>query len=207
MAQIRKLSAAELLGAPPPPKRGRDRLVATANELFYHRGFNAVGIDQVIAEAGVSKTTFYKHFESKDDLLVAAVEQRDRWERDAWARAMVKLGGKSPRGQLLALFDVLDVWFNDPSFNGCIFINAASEFPNPNDPVHQAAAKHKHATRDHIRDLAARAKAHDPEAFADAYMILFEGTLIMRQVHGRNDAAQIARGSVEALLDQHGAIS
>jgi AcrR family transcriptional regulator len=196
-------SAAELLGAPPAPRRGRDRLVAAAIELFYRHGFQAVGVDQVIAEAGVSKTTFYKHFESKDELMIAAIKQRDGWEREAWSRAMRELGGDSPREQLLALFDVLDIWFNDPDFGGCQFINAAAEFPNPHDPVHQAAAAHKRAARDGFRDLAAAAGAADPEAFADVYTMLFEGTLILRQVHGRNDAARAARPAVQALFARH----
>src|SRR5215470_18008251 len=77
----------ELLGQPDPPKTGRERLVAAAVELFYRNGFGAIGIDQVIAAAGVTKSTFYKHFESKDDLVLAAVRRRDEWEAQAWARA------------------------------------------------------------------------------------------------------------------------
>ena len=80
MPDARPKSAAELLGLPDAPKTGRDRLVAAAIELFYRHGFGAVGIDRVIAAAGVTKTTFYKHFESKDDLMVAAVRRRDEWE-------------------------------------------------------------------------------------------------------------------------------
>src|SRR5215471_14419496 len=70
-------SAVELLGVPPPPRNGRERIVAAAVKLFYRRGFGAVGLDQVIAAAGVAKTTFYKHFDSKDDLVIAAIQRRD----------------------------------------------------------------------------------------------------------------------------------
>ena len=101
-------SVTELLGLPDPPKTGRERLVAAAIELFYRNGFGAVGIDQVISTAGVTKTTFYKHFEGKDDLMVAAVERRDEWESVAWERAVRKLAGDDPAGQLLAVIDVLD---------------------------------------------------------------------------------------------------
>ena len=80
-------SAAELFGVFEIPDRGRGRLVATAVELFYRHGFNAVGLDRVIEEAGVTKTTFYKHFQGKSDLMVAAVEMRDAWELGAWRRA------------------------------------------------------------------------------------------------------------------------
>jgi AcrR family transcriptional regulator len=190
----------ELFGLPDPPKTGRARLVHAAIELFYSHGFQAVSVDQIIAAAGVTKTTFYKHFESKDDLLVAAIQQRDEWEMQAWMQAVQKMAGDDPKGQLLAFFDVLDVWFNDPEFRGCQFINAAAEFPNPHDPVHSVAAEHKRKNRDFFRDLAASAGAADPEAFADRYTALVEGTLVLRQVHGRDDAAKVIKPAIESLV-------
>src|SRR5215468_7999552 len=128
MQQMQAQSVTELLGLPDPPRTGRERLVTAAIELFYRHGFGAVGIDQVIAQAGVTKTTFYKHFESKDDLMVAAVQRRDEWESAAWNDAVHKLAGEDPAGQLLALLDVMDLWFNDPDFRGCMFLNTAVEF-------------------------------------------------------------------------------
>ena len=123
MPQTITKSAAELLGVPDVPKSGRGRLVAAAIELFYRHGFGAVGIDQIIAKAGVTKSTFYKHFESKDDLMVAAVQRRDEWESRAWGRAVRAIAGDDPAKQLLAMLDVMDVWFNDPDFLGCMFLN------------------------------------------------------------------------------------
>jgi AcrR family transcriptional regulator len=200
MASATGKTAAELFGVFEIPKRGRGRLVATAVELFYRHGFNAVGLDRVIDEAGVTKTAFYKHFDSKADLMVAAVELRDAWEVGAWQDAARRLAGDDPRAQLSALFDVLDVWFNDAAFGGCLFLNVASEFPNPHDPVHRAAAKHKLANRAWVRDLAARAGASEPEGFADLYMIVFEGALVLRQVYRRDDAARAARPLIERLI-------
>jgi AcrR family transcriptional regulator len=195
-------SVTELLGLPDPPKTGRERLVAAAIELFYRNGFGAVGIDQIIARAGVTKTTFYKHFEGKDDLMVAAVQRRDEWESAAWDRAVHKLAGEDPAGQLLAFFDVLDRWFNDPEYHGCMFMNAAAEFPNRYDPVHQAAAAHKKRSRDHWRDLARSGGASpaNAETFADCYATLVEGALLMRQTQARNDAARAVRPAVEQLM-------
>ncbi|HEY7090933.1 MAG TPA: TetR/AcrR family transcriptional regulator [Tepidisphaeraceae bacterium] len=192
----------ELLGLPPPPKTGRERLIATAVELFYRHGFSAVGVDRVIEAAGVTKTTFYKHFEGKDDLMVAAVQRRDEWESKAWSRAVHELAGEDPAGQLLALLDVMDLWFNDPDFRGCMFLNTAVEFPNPHDPVHQAAAAHKRNTRDHFRNLArsAGAELSAAETFADCYTALIEGAMILRQTHNRNDAARVVRPAVEQLM-------
>src|SRR5215213_10800183 len=103
-------SVTDLLGVFDVPKSGRERLVAAAVELFYRRGFAAVGVDQIIEAAGVTKTTFYKHFEGKDDLMVAAVQRRDEWESQAWAKAVRALAGDDPAAQLLAAIDVMDVW-------------------------------------------------------------------------------------------------
>jgi AcrR family transcriptional regulator len=203
MTPARTKSVSELFGLPPAAKTGRERLLAAAIELFYERGFGAVGIDQVIARAGVTKTTFYKHFEGKDDLMVAAVERRDAWEEQAWTAAVRKLAGDDPRRQLLAVLDVMDLWFNDPDFRGCLFVNAAAEFPHPHDPVHKAAATYKRKVRDSRRDLAraAGADATTAETFADCYTALVEGALILRQTHGRNDAARTVRPAVEQLID------
>jgi AcrR family transcriptional regulator len=202
MGNARMKSVTELLGLPAPPRTGRERLIAAAVELFYRRGFGAVGIDQVIASAGVTKTTFYKHFESKDDLMVAAVQRRDEWESQAWDRAVRKLAGDDPVKQLRAMLDVMDLWFNDPDFSGCMFLNTAIEFPNPHDPVHQAAAAYKRRVRDHWRDLAraAGADATCAETFADCFTALIEGALVLRQTHGRNDAARVIRPAVEQLI-------
>ena len=191
---------AELFGLPDPPTSGRSRLVHVAIELFYSHGFQAVGVDQILASAGVTKTTFYKHFESKDELLVAAIQLRDEWEMQAWVAAVEKMAGDDPKKQLLSFFEVLDIWFNAPEFRGCQFINAAAEFPNPNDPVHAVAAEHKRKNRDYFRDLAEKAGASDAESFADQYTALVEGTLILRQVHGRNDASHVVAPTVEALV-------
>lgn len=195
-------TAAELLGVPAPARNARDRLLNKAIDLFYEHGFNAIGLDRVLDEVGVTKTTFYKHFESKEELMVAAIVQRDAWETQAWSNAVKKVAGDDLRAQLLAVFEVLDIWFNDPTFGGCIFLNAAVEFPNPYDPVHQAAAAYKVRVRDRYCELAKAAGATDPEQFADRYAMLLEGTLVMRHVHHRNDAAKLAKGMAEQLVEE-----
>src|SRR5215208_6668893 len=102
MPGVRTKSVSQLFGLPDAPRTGRERLVAAAIELFYRHGFGAVGIDQVIATAGVTKTTFYKHFEGKDDLMVAAVRRRDEWESAAMERAVRERAGDDREGQILA---------------------------------------------------------------------------------------------------------
>jgi len=193
----------ELLRLPTIPTQGRNRLVGVAMDLFYRHGINAVGLDWILSEAGVSKTTFYKHFKSKDELVVATLQARDAWERGAWREAVRVLVGDAPERQLLGLIDVLDILFNDPAFLGCQFINAAAEFPNPDDAVHRAAMSHKRANRDWVRELAAAAGVRDPDVFADAYTVIFEGALVLRQVHDRDDAARAVRPLIEQLLEAH----
>jgi AcrR family transcriptional regulator len=194
----------ELLRLPEIAKQGRERLVGVAMHLFYRHGINAVGLDWILAEAGVSKTTFYKHFKSKDQLVVETLEARDAWEMGAWREAVRFLVGEAPERQLLGLLDVLDILFNNPEFFGCQFINAAAEFPNPDDAIHRAAAAHKRANRDWVRDLATAAGSRDPDTFADRYTVLFEGALVLRQVHDRDDAALAVRPLIEQLLEDHG---
>jgi len=200
---VKPKSVSELFGLPTPPTTGRERLVAAGIDLFSRHGFQAVGLDSVIEHAGVTKTTFYKHFDGKDDLVLACLETRDAWEMQAWDRAARSLAGDDPRAQLLALFDILDTWFNDKDFRGCLFINAAAEFSDRRDPLHQAAAAHKRKARDHFRALAARAGAADPDAFADQFTLLFEGTLVLRHAHDRDDAVAVVLPSLVRLVDEH----
>ncbi len=172
-------------------------------DLFYRNGFHAVGLDQILAEARLTKTTFYNHFESKDELIVAVIERRDEIESADWWRAVEESAPQDPRRQLDAVFEVLHRWFNDEEFRGCIFINAAAEFPLPHDPAHQAAAAHKHTFAAHVRRRAVAAGLHDVDAFTAAYMLLVEGAITVRLVTDDGDAARVARRMAVLLIEQH----
>lgn len=202
MTIARTKSVFELFGLPDQPRTGRERLIASAVELFYRNGFSAVGVDRVIAHAGVTKTTFYKHFESKDELMVAAVQRRDEWESHLWGHAVRNIAGENPARYPLAMLEIMDMVFNDPDFHGCMFLNTAIEFPNPHDPVHQAASSFKKRARDNWRNtaIAAGASPQNAETFADCFTALIEGALILRQAHGRDDAARAIRPAVEQLV-------
>ena len=176
-----------------------DRALATSVSLALNLGRPLF----LEGEAGVGKTTFYKYFNGKDDLMVQAVQMRDDWEMMAWERAVKRCAGEDPLARLVGFFEVLDSWFQAPDFRGCLFINVASEFPNPNDPVHQAAAQYKKKGREGFLALAMDAGLVSAEDFADQYTLLLEGALIMRQVHGRDDAARIASRAVRRLVDEH----
>jgi AcrR family transcriptional regulator len=195
-------SCAELFRPPRRASRGRDRLLDAAIELFYRHGFAAIGVDQVIATAGVTKSTFYKHFDGKDDLMVAAVELRDDWERAAWGKLVHERAGDDPRAQLLAVIDVMDAWFQDPRFHGCLLTNVIAEFPNRHDPVHQAAARRLRSIRDQRRAIALATGASPAvaEHFVDCFTAMIDGAIVLRLAQGRDDAARVLRPAVEQLI-------
>lgn len=177
----------------------RDRLINTAGDLFYERGFQAVGLDQILARVGITKTAFYKHFESKDDLILAVIDQRDRADVAITLDFMRARGG-DPRAQLLALFDLLGEWFGQPSFRGCLFMNAATEFPDANDPIHRAAKAHSDHLAAEVLLRVQALGAGDPMSVTRQIMLLVSGAIASRHVGGVADAATVARLAVESLL-------
>lgn len=181
----------------------RDRLIETAMTLFYQQGFHAIGLDRILDEVGVTKTTFYNHFESKDDLILAVLEYRDAREHEEWMRIIRQKGGEDPRSQLLALFDLLDDWFHESGFRGCMFINAAAEFPSPNDPIHLAAAKHGHQVGRELHRLCKLAGADDADMLTKRLMLLVAGAVSARHVDLDPHAATDARSAAEVFIDHH----
>lgn len=184
-------------------KSTRDRIIEAAHDLFYKIGFHAVGVDAILARVGVSKTTFYNHFESKDDVVSAVLRWHDRWWQDTFRAILRKHGGDTPRGQLMAIFDALAELLAAPEFNGCFFVNVAVQFPRPNDPAHQAAADHKHAMGEIIRELAGYAGAQDPAALAEEMSMLMEGAYVTQQVTGNPKTAAIAGRLATMLIERH----
>jgi AcrR family transcriptional regulator len=195
-------SARQLIGDGQTATKTRDKLVDRAMDLFYIFGIHAVGLDRILKDVGVTKTTFYNHFESKDELTCEVLRRRHTWEFDRFVKAVTEISKGQPRSTLLAVFDVLHRWFTDPDFRGCQFINAAAEFPSPTDPVHQEAARHKVATRKLLRDTAQAAGAADPGELSDQLMVLIEGAITLRQVAGDDQAAATARKVAQTLVDR-----
>lgn len=181
----------------------RERLINTAADLFYRDGFHAVGLDRIIDDVGVTKTTFYNHFESKEGLILEVLITNDRWWRDEFRRLLSKHGGDDPGDQLRAVPDVLHELFSSDVFNGCIFINVAVEFPLPHDPVHQAAMEHKNQMEMILRDLALRAGATDPLALAEQLSMIMEGAYVTRQVRRNDRTAAIARSATARLFETY----
>jgi AcrR family transcriptional regulator len=199
---IETKTAFDLFGPDDPPRTTRQKLLVAALDLFHQQGFHAVGIDQVVARAGVTKTTFYNHFESKDEFAVEAIRLRDQWDSEAFRRDLDELAPPGdPRGTLLAAFDVLDRWFRHPDYEGCIFLNACHEFPSPHDPIRQAASEHYLRVEELLNELAGQAGAAEPGRLATELTMLIEAAFAMRQVSQRPDAALVARGIARAVLE------
>lgn len=178
----------------------RQRLIESAIRRFYRDGFRSVGIDQILADVGISKTAFYKHFESKEDLMLAALEDQNRWLQETFRALMQERGGPTAVGQLHALLDVVEQLVESDSFQGCIFVNVAMEFPLPHEPAHVAAAQNKQEIEDLIYSVAAEAGASDPRALAKELCLIMEGAYITRHVTGNKSTVDVARRIAQLVI-------
>lgn len=184
--------------APTRPSAARERILDTAFSLFYARGIRAVGVDLIIADSGVAKATFYKHFPSKDDLVVAYLDKVDGvWTGQLHAAAQA--AGDEPAAQLVGLFDALGTACRREGYRGCAFINAAAE-SQPGTPVHDRTVAHKAAVLAWVRDLAEQAGAPDPAALARSLTLLLDGGLASGSLDADPEAPAVARASARALV-------
>jgi AcrR family transcriptional regulator len=179
----------------------REQLIETAERLFQRDGYRATGIDRILTESRVAKMTLYRHFPSKDDLILAVLRQRcARW-RDGMEQAVARRA-ETPGERLLAVFDVFEEWFDSPGFAGCMFLKAAAEYGAIDDPVHRAAAEHHHNVLSYLRQLAAEVGARRPAKLARQLMLLLIGATAITQVNGPVGAGRQARAAAALLLDQ-----
>ena len=181
----------------------RKRLIEAAGRRFYRDGFRMVGLDQILADVGISKTAFYKHFESKDDLVLAALEDHDREMQETF-RAMVReRGGPTAREQLAVVMDVVEHFVEADGYQGCIFVNVAIEFPLAHEPAHIAAAASKRAIEEIVYELAVEAGAKDPRALAKELCLVMEGAYVTRHVTGDKQAVDMARSIARLIIAEH----
>jgi AcrR family transcriptional regulator len=185
------------------PSSKRDQLIEAALKTFYKDGFHATGVDKVIEEAGVARMTLYKHFKSKDQLILATLRRRDEEFRNSFMRT-VERAAPTPRERLLAIYDTLQDWFKGKYFSGCMFINASAEYGDRDNPIHRAAAEHKNLILAYVTQLATDAGAEAPEKLAHGLMFLMEGSIVMAYVADDLEAAERAKQSAEALMQQAG---
>jgi AcrR family transcriptional regulator len=185
-----------------PASSARERVLTAAYELFSQRGIHAVGTEEVIARAGVAKATLYRHFATKNDLVLAVLERREKIWTHGLIEEQSRQRGSTPEEQLLAIFDVMHDWFQKrDGFEGCSFINVLLEL-GPDHPAGQASIAHIEHVRDIVRRRAVAAGLVDVEDFASSLHLLMKGAIILAAV-GDLDAALRARKMALTLIEEH----
>ncbi len=183
----------------------KDKLFQTAAHLFYQHGYRAIGVDTIAAEAGVGKMTMYRHYPSKDELIVAFLRESNEvfWH---YFEQSTK-DAPTPRGKLLAFFAALQSYATSPACYGCPFINVATEYPEKDHVGHQVALEHKQSVLAHFKQLAQEAGARQPEALANVLLLLVDGAYMAARMFGASpynpaaDVAEAARQIVDAQCE------
>lgn len=177
----------------------KERIVEAAYELFSRQGTRSVGVDAIIERSGVAKMTLYRHFRSKQDLVIAFLQRREeRWTKE-WLEREVRARAADPKGRLLVIFDLFDEWFQAPDFEGCPFINVLLEY-EPGNKIRVAAGEHLAQIRAFLMALAIEAGMIDAKAFVDVWHMLMKGSVIAAGA-GNRDAAKEARRAATMLLE------
>ncbi len=177
----------------------RAHLINVAAEIFNRSGYHAAGVDQVIAESGIAKTTLYRHFRSKDDLIVAVLARIDEQFREDMRAAVDGLAA-DPAAKLLATFDFLEAWFASKTFRGCPFISAAREYGERTNPVFQESATHKRLVLAYFEELAYAAGYGDARKIAREINLLHEGATAVAHITGSSEAAAMAKEMAVRLI-------
>lgn len=187
----------------------RDRILAAASELFYREGVHNVGVDRIISESGVAKMSLYNHFKSKDALIAAWLQQRDENWRSWFQSAVDRIAPPEPAGsatlstsrqRVLAIFDALKEWFEQPEFRGCAFINSTVELVDPAHPGYQVAIEHQRAISNYILNLVQAAQLPNPESLTQQLLILVEGAIVVAMMTRSSGAAVQAREAAARLI-------
>lgn len=177
----------------------REELIKKATELFNKGGYNAVGVDKIIAETGIAKMTMYKYFPSKKDLIAEVLHERDRKFR-ASLKAYVDQHDTSYE-KIKAAFLWHDKWFKRRDFNGCMFINASAEFHGSRDAIHKISAEHKRLIAVYLESLLF--SLSQPAKLTTQMSLLLDGAIVAAHVTGNVNAAMDAWEVAQSLLNEH----
>ncbi|PHR95096.1 MAG: TetR family transcriptional regulator [Blastopirellula sp.] len=177
----------------------RQRIIETAEKLFYAEGIRAVGIDRIIAEAEVAKMTLYNHFGSKDDLILAVLEYREE-QFDRFLETTMQKFTNSGMDRLEAFFATLKQWFESKGFRGCSFINAAVELAECEHPASLFAAQHKRTFQSMIQEIVTEIAGSKADSVAPAITLLIEGAIVTAMMQRNSNSADVALEAALALL-------
>jgi AcrR family transcriptional regulator len=177
----------------------RDRILRTASTLFYQRGVRAVGVDLVVEEAGVAKTSLYRHFGTKDDLIAAFLEREDEDFWNYWNR-VTELHKTDPVAELEAHLDWIAERVGRPNYRGCPQLNVAAEFPDSDHPARRVASAHKQELRQRLKGIAQRLRVKRPDELAGQLSLLVNGAFVSAQVLSPGEAGPLLRATARALI-------
>jgi AcrR family transcriptional regulator len=177
----------------------RGRLLHAATHLFCKNGINATGIDAIIDEAGTAKTTLYKLFGSKTNLVHAVLESEGKAWRE-WFIGAIEAGGGDPQTKLARIFPALKSWFADERFYGCPFINAVAEHDKDAKQFRAIALRHKKVVLAHIEKLAGEMGATEPRMLAHQLALLIDGAIVAAMVSRDPDVADTAALAAGSLF-------
>jgi AcrR family transcriptional regulator len=186
----------------------KEKLFQTAARLFFQRGYRAVGVDTIAAESGIGKMTLYRHFPSKDELIVAFLYESDLDFWDYFEQST--RAAPTAREKLQAFFQALQDYVTSPACYGCPFINVAIEYPDPAYPGHTIALEHKQSVQTRFSQLALEAGARQPEVLANALLLLMDGAYMGARMYGVSpgnpaaNVAQMAHQMIEAQCEVRG---
>ncbi len=183
-----------------------ERLIQAGLDLFHRHGIHPVGLDRILQQAGVTKTTFYNYFESREDFACAVI---DRFGKEVYARIQLRkdesgTGELSPQAikqHLLEIFNAWDRLFDHETFRGCMLVSAGVASGDLHDPAREAAIKNKQALLQTYEELATRAGISNPKQFATRFGLLVDGVLVARHLHGNRNEVAEARAMAEQLID------
>jgi AcrR family transcriptional regulator len=177
----------------------KDKLFQTAARLFYQHGYRAVGVDTIAAESGISKMTLYRHYPSKDDLIVAYLKDSNDEFWNYFEQSTKD--AITPREKLLAFFQGLQDYVTTPACYGCPFLNVATEYPETDYSGHQVALEHKQSVRVRFRQLAKEAGATNPEVLADQLLLLMDGAYMASRMFDTKNPATHVTEAARVLVD------
>jgi AcrR family transcriptional regulator len=181
-------------------KNAAQRIFETARDLFYRRGVRAVGVDEIVAQAGVTKPSLYRAFASKDDLVAACLEESAREGRAALDAALAA-AGPEPRDRLRALFAHYAAKIAHPDFRGCPMSNTAVEFPEPGHPGRAVLEECKLDMRRRVGELTRALGVRDPEMLADGLVLIVEGAMASHHVFGSQGPSAAMTAAADALVE------
>jgi AcrR family transcriptional regulator len=181
----------------PPKPTMKDRILETADRLFYLQGIRAIGVDTIAAEIGISKRTLYNHFPSKDALIAAYLERRF---------VQPRASDKPPAEQILGTFDALERRFSARDFRGCPFVNAVAELGREDQSVRRIAIAFKESRRLWFRDLLHQLGVTDPQALATQLALLVDGSIAQDLVRNDPAMARAAKEAARVLLANAGVV-